>query len=134
MITYWKSNARKEFGFFGQGKEKLKDFEFNEKIIEALAESDDIEEEEKDNNNQRRTTSGKIIPNHNVIVLIENLWIEKNIDLTNQLLLENIGEIPQEDDDFINEENCIENENNNNTNYERGVLDYNIDDLINEYK
>lgn len=136
MISYWKSNAKKEFGFYGQGKEKkLNDNELNEKIIEALAEPDDIddEEEEQENNNQRRTTSGEIIPNNNVIVLIEKLWIEKDIDLTNQLILENIGKIPQEEDDFVMEENPKENENNNNINIEKGILDYNIDDLVNEY-
>lgn len=133
MITYWKSNARKEFGFYGQTK-KLNDREFNQNIIDALVEPDDIEEEEEtqleNNFNLRRTTSGEIIPNHNVIVLIEKLWIEENIDLTNQLILEGIGKIPEDDndDDFIDEE-----ENEDNNNIDKGIMDYNIKDLVNEY-
>ncbi|GBC25431.2 ribonuclease H-like domain-containing protein [Rhizophagus irregularis DAOM 181602=DAOM 197198] len=49
MITYWKSNARKEFGFFGQeakNKLKLNNIELIQKVTEALAESDNIDEEE----------------------------------------------------------------------------------------
>ena len=43
MITYWKSNPRKELSFFGQEtqKSKLNDTELNQIITEALAESDD---------------------------------------------------------------------------------------------
>ena len=137
MITYWKSNARKEFGFYGQEKEKEKfnDVEFNEKIIEALAEPDDVDDDDEiqeNNNNQRQTTSaGEIISKDNIIVLIEKLWFEKDVDLTSQSLLEYLEKIPaeEEEEDFINEDNI-----NNNTTSEKGVLDYNIEDLINEYK
>jgi len=47
MITYWKSNARKEFGFYGQGKNKISDNKLNDKVIEALAEFDEMDEEEE---------------------------------------------------------------------------------------
>ncbi|CAB4444869.1 unnamed protein product [Rhizophagus irregularis] len=132
MITYWKSNARKEFGFFGQeakNKSKLNDIELIQKVTEALAESDNIDE--KKNNEYednlfdkfkshiekpiRRTINGKIIPNDNVIVLIENIWIENKIDLSNDLILNDI------DNEIVNDTNG------------RGILNYNVNDLLNKY-
>ena len=43
MITYWKSNPRKELSFFGQKTQKssLEDVELNQIITKALAEPDD---------------------------------------------------------------------------------------------
>uniref|UniRef100_U9SUF3 Uncharacterized protein n=1 Tax=Rhizophagus irregularis (strain DAOM 181602 / DAOM 197198 / MUCL 43194) TaxID=747089 RepID=U9SUF3_RHIID len=59
----------------------------------------------------RRTINGEIIPDDNVIVLIENVWIENEIDLSNDIILKGIGNIPKDlDDDFI------DNEKNNNEN------------------
>ncbi|CAB5355158.1 unnamed protein product [Rhizophagus irregularis] len=158
MITYWKSNARKEFGFFGQeakNKLKLNNIELIQKVTEALAESDNIDEKE-DNEYEnslfdkskshiekpiRRIINGEIIPNDNVIVLIENIWIENEIDLSNDLILNGIGNIPKDlDDDFIdneknnNDENIVltDDEIVDNTNG-RGILNYNINDLLNKY-
>ena len=131
MITYWKSNARKEFGFYGQGKNKISDDKLNGKVIEALAEFDEMDEEEEEVQYQRRMTSGEVIPNNNVIVLIEKLWIEQDIDLKNKSILEYIDKI-SEDDDSIIEEDLVKNDDND-INTEKGVLDYNIEDLVNEY-
>ncbi|PKY35448.1 hypothetical protein RhiirB3_456261 [Rhizophagus irregularis] len=123
MITYWKSNVRKEFGFFGQeinNKPKLSDSELNRRITEALAEADNTDD--------------------NVVVLIEKVWIEDEIDLSNNLILKDIGNIPKDlDEEFIdNEENNNENisltddETVNNGNG-KGILNYNVDDLLDEY-
>ena len=58
MITYWKSNARKEFGFFGQEtqKSKLSDIELNQIITESLAEPDDNINDDFEDNLVKRTT------------------------------------------------------------------------------
>jgi len=146
MITYWKSNARKELSFFGQKTQnsKLNHTRLNRIITEALAEHDDniddidvgVNVEDK---SVRRTTGGEIIPDNNVIVLIENIWIEKTIDLSDKLILEDIGEIPEdltEDLTDIEYEEIQENENKNNENNNnngKGILDYNVDDLLNEF-
>ncbi|GBC54267.2 hypothetical protein GLOIN_2v1815633 [Rhizophagus irregularis DAOM 181602=DAOM 197198] len=117
MITYWKSNAEKEFRFYGKqskDKQKLNEAELNKRVTEALAEVDDINQDNdeieeftidstnrniRSNANERRTTSGELIPEDNAIVLIEHLWIETNVDLSNKRILEDIGEIPDDADD-----------------------------------
>jgi hypothetical protein len=152
MITYWKSNPRKELSFFGQKTQKssLKDVELNQIITKALAEPDDNIDDENDfqyeDNNLlvRRTTDGEIIPDNTVTVLIENIWIEKNIKLTDKLILEDIGEIPEDNNDLVDD--LTDNENEENEEYEenenislidynngKGVLDYDINDLCNEF-
>ncbi|CAB4486638.1 unnamed protein product [Rhizophagus irregularis] len=156
MITYWKSNAKKEFGFFGQevkNKSKLNDIELIQRVTEALAETDNADKEEEDEYEDnsfdksrsriekpvRRTINGEIIPDDNVIVLIENVWIENEIDLSNDIILKGIGNIPKDlDDDFIdNEKNNNENivltddETVDDTNG-RGILNYNVNDLLDE--
>jgi hypothetical protein len=157
MITYWKSNARKEFGFFGQeekNKPKLNDIELVQRVTEALAETDNADKEEDDKyednsfdksksrteKSVRKTLNGEIIPDNNVIVLIENVWIENEIDLSNDLILKSIGNIPKDlDDDFIdndknNNENIIltDDETVDDTNG-KGILNYNVNDLLDEY-
>ena len=146
------SNPRKKLSFFGQKiqKSSLKDVELNQIITKALAESDDNIDDENDfqyeDNNSlvRRTTDGEIIPDNIVTVLIENIWIEKNIKLTDKLILEDIGEIPEDNNDLVddltdneNEENEEYEENENisliDYNNEKGVLDYDINDLYNEF-
>ena len=137
MITYWKSNPKKELSFFGQEtqKSKLSDIELNQIITEALAESDDnIDDDEFEDNPIRRTISGEIIPNDIVTVLIEDIWIEKTINLSDKLILKDIGEIPEDSTEYLltdtENEETQENEGDNNG---KGVLDYNIDDLLKEY-
>ena len=97
MITYWKSNARKEFGFFDQEtqKSKLSDIELNQIITESLAEPDDNIDDDFEDNLVRRTAGGEIIPDNTVTVLIENI--------------------------------------SDNDNSGKGVLDYDINDLLNEF-
>jgi hypothetical protein len=155
MITYWKSNAKKEFGFFGQkvkNKSKLNDIELIQRVTEVLAETDNADKEEEDEYEDnsfdksrsriekpvRRTINGEIIPDDNVIVLIKNVWIENEIDLSNDIILKDIGNIPKDLDDFIdNEKNNNENivltddETVDDTNG-RGILNYNVNDLLDE--
>ena len=148
MITYWKSNAEKELGFYrkeNKKNSKLSETELNKRVTEALADTDEMEDDEDEQIEEvqsiRRTVSGEIIPNNNVIVLIENIWIEKDVDLSNKLVLEDIGDIPE---DFVDElllDETNENQNDplivdekDNDVIGRGVLDFNVDDLISEFE
>ena len=141
MITYWKSNARKELSFFGQETQesKLKDAELNQIITEALAEPDENIDDDFEDNLIRRTTSGEIIPDDIVTVLIEDIWIEKTVDLSDQLILKDIGEIPEDSTEDLTDIECEkiqdneENKNPSDNNNEKGILDYNIDDLLEEF-
>jgi hypothetical protein len=136
MITYWKSNAEKEFGFYGKnlnGKQKMSQVELNIKVIEALAASDDFEDEELEGAIEKRTIDGELVPDDNVIVLIESMNIEKDIDLTNKIILDNIGEVPE--NDIIDNSDIEENEDSTGDEYDNGngIMDYDLNDLINEY-
>ncbi|GES96485.1 ribonuclease H-like domain-containing protein [Rhizophagus clarus] len=118
MIIYWKCNARKEFDFFSQemkNKSKLNEIELNKRVIEALAKTDNTDEE-------------------------ENNEFEDNSSQPVRRTINDIGNIPKDlDDDFI------DNEKNNNKDIVltddkivddtngRGILNYNVDDLFNEY-
>lgn len=157
MITYWKSNPRKELSFFGQKTQKssLKDIELSQIISKALAESDntidddDYNFQHENNTNIRQTIDGEIIPDNIVTVLIEDIWIEKNIKLSDKLILEDIGEIPEDIDNLDDNDNLdnddgnldnldnldVENEKNHeiSNNNGKGVLDYDINDLLNEF-
>ena len=66
---------------------------------------------------------------------IEKLWIEPNINLSSNLILRDIGEVPEDDLIDGNIININENaENNNESDIEdRNVMEYNIDDLVNKY-
>jgi hypothetical protein len=63
------------------------------------------------------------------------LWIETNIDLSHKLILEDIGEILENDFDNIDEVHNSDVEMNNETGNIEGknIMDYNIDDLVNKY-
>ena len=101
---------------------------------------DDEDEQIEEVQSIRHTVSGEIIPNNNVIVLIENVWIDKDVNLSDKLVLEDIGDIPK---DFVDELLLDEtNENQNDLLIDeedfdvigRGVLDFNVDDLISEFE
>jgi hypothetical protein len=89
----------------------------------------------------RQTINGEIIPDDRVIVLIENTWIENEIDLSHELILQDIEKIPEDledlEDDLSdtegkNDENILTDDDDDNTNG-RGILNYNVDELLNEY-
>lgn len=146
MITYWKSNAEKELGFYGKENKKnskLSETELNQRVTEALADTDEMEDDEDEQIEEvqpiRHTISGEIIPNNNVIVLIENVWIEKDVNLSDKLVLEDIGDIPEDSVDELLFDETNENQSDSliDEDYDvigRGVLDFNIDDLINEFE
>ncbi|PKY48666.1 hypothetical protein RhiirA4_464328 [Rhizophagus irregularis] len=106
MITYWKSNAKKKFGFFNQ-----------EKVIEILAETDNAKKEEDNEYEDNLFDKSK-------------LCIEKPIQKTiNDKIIPNNNDL---DDNFIdnernNNENIIltNNETVDDTN-SRDILNYNV--------
>ena len=79
-----------------------------------------------------QTTSGELIPDDNIFVLIDKLWIEDNIDLSNKLILKDIGEIPEDDliDNIGNESPEINDESNIEG---KNIMEYDINDLVNKY-
>ncbi|CAB5354131.1 unnamed protein product [Rhizophagus irregularis] len=79
----------------------------------------------------RRTTDGHIIPNHKVMV-----WIENTLDLSNPRILnglKNFGEFPEEEEDEING-NVNGNNQDDNEVVGRDILNYNVDDLTKEFE
>ena len=135
MITYWKSNTRKEFGFFGQEtqKSKLSDIELNQIITESLAEPDNNIDDDFEDNLVRRTAGGEIIPDNTVTVLIEDICIEKTINLSDELILNDIGEIPIDVDNLESEDENVLLPNDDNNISGKNVLDYDINDVFNEF-
>ncbi|GES97703.1 hypothetical protein RCL_jg3482.t1 [Rhizophagus clarus] len=115
MITYWKLNTEKEFRFYDNDEIK----EFTVGSVNRNA-------------NEWQTTLGEFILENKIIVLIENLWIEINIDLSNKLILEDIGKIS--DNDCIDDENVNISLTNSKSHIKgKNIMNYNIDDLVNKY-
>ena len=105
-----------------------------------MAEPDDNIDDDFEDNLVRRTAGGEIIPDNTITVLIENIWIENTINLSDKLILKDIGEVPEDltEDLTDNEHEKVqgneENENiSDNDNSGKGVLDYDINDLLNEF-
>lgn len=144
MIAYWKSNAKTELGFYGIGKNNIRisESEMNIQIAEALAEIND-DDDECDVLSNESIPHQITIPPDNCVVLIENIWIEKYIDLSHELITKEIGEIPNDvlDDDFEDDDydNIIPDDDNDGKNDDenesdgRGNFDYNVEDLLDEF-
>jgi hypothetical protein len=133
LITYYRSNALAELGFFGKGDKPnsldLSEDNINSIVNEALVEVDD-DDDDDDEAEIQRTIDGDIIPNHEIII-----WIENTLELSNQRIIRELGEIP--DDDLDDDNSCL-NEIGKETEEEeevegRGVMDYNIKDLCDEF-
>ncbi|RHZ51969.1 hypothetical protein Glove_467g2 [Diversispora epigaea] len=107
--------------------------ELNKKVAKALTESNDFEKTEE-------IVSEELILNDNVIVLIENIWIKKNINLSSKIILDNIDKILEDNiiNKLDNEENEYFNIDNNKidieNNKKKGIIDYNLKDLINKFE
>ena len=85
---------------------------------------------------------GEEIPEDNCIVLIEDVWIDKFVDLIHELIIKGIGDIPNdifydsdeydkdddENDDKRNDEGNDGTDDNNISG--KGVMNYEINDLI----
>ena len=130
MILYWKSNSKTELEFYGIDSIKntrLNNDDINLRIAEAFAEMDD----EKYSDEQRVTTGGEVIPEDNCCVVIESIWIDRYIDLSHNLITNEIGNILADileysDEDDEDEEDGIDEE-------EVGVGDYNKRDGVGDF-
>jgi hypothetical protein len=136
LITFYRSNASTELGFFGKGNtprsNKLNDDEINSIVNETIAEADDDDDDETNVDDEpqiRRTTEGYVIPSNEVIV-----WIENTFDLSNKKITDELGEIPDNDLDDLEEEVSKEIEEEEEDEVEgRGVMDYDVEDLCKEF-
>jgi hypothetical protein len=145
MIMHWKSNAKTELGFYGIEKNntRISETEMNIRIAEALAETNDDDDDECDVLPNESSSHQITVPPDNCIVLIEDIWIDKFVDLSHDLVIKEIGEIPDDilddsddeyekinDDDYDddNDENDDENESEG-----RGNFDYDVEDLLDEF-
>jgi hypothetical protein len=145
MIMHWKSNAKTELGFYGIEKNntRISETEMNIRIAEALAETNDDDDDECDVLPNESSSHQITVPPDNCIVLIEDIWIDKFIDLSHDLVIKEIGEILDDilddsddeykkinDDDYDddNDENDDENESEG-----RGNFDYDVEDLLDEF-
>ena len=133
LIIYYYSNVLAKLKFFGKGNKPnsldLSEDNINSIVNEALAEVDD-DDDDDDEAEIQRTIDGDIIPNHEIII-----WIENTLELSNQRIIRELGEIP--DDDLDDDNSCL-NEIGKETEEKekvegRGVIDYNIKDLCDEF-
>ncbi|EXX63640.1 hypothetical protein RirG_150440 [Rhizophagus irregularis DAOM 197198w] len=138
MIMHWKSNAKKELGFYGIEKNntRISETEMNIRIAEALAETND-DDDECDVLLNESLPNQITIPPDNCIVLIKHIWIDKFVDLSHKLVIEEVGEISDDIlDDSEEEYEHINTDDGNDEEQEsdgRGNYDYDIEELLDEF-
>jgi len=75
-----------------------------------------------------------VIPEDNCRVIIESVWIDKFVDLSHSLIINEIDDIPSDILDDLDENNGNDKNNDKGsggpTRIGEGVFDYNITDLI----
>ena len=131
LITYYKSNASKELAFYGK---EMIESEIMETVQLALAEPIDDDYDDSTESIVERTISGEVIPEDNVRVVIEPLWLEKTLNLEHQIIIDSLGEIPFDDFEFIYDNENEYNENNEEENPNRqGIFDFTTEDLLAEF-
>ena len=91
---HWKSNAKTELRYYGIDQKKntrISEAEINVHIAEAFAEMDDDDDsDDSDVSNEASTCqkiNGEAIPPDNCVVLIEEIWIDKFVDLSHNLII-----------------------------------------------
>ncbi|CAB4446361.1 unnamed protein product [Rhizophagus irregularis] len=141
--------SRQNLGFYGIEKNntRISETEMNIRIAEALAETNDDDDNKCDVLSNESSSHQITVPPDNCIVLIEDIWIDKFVDLSHELVIKEIGEIPDDilddsddeyekinddcdDDDYDddNGENDDENESEGRENF-----DYDVEDLLDEF-
>ena len=128
LISFYQSNAHTELAFYGKLTQKLSNHEILAAAHSAITEAYKEEEEAE---NELRTTNNEIIPLDNVTVVIETLSIEQIININHHIIVDSLGNIPEEDFDDLTDN--VSSNNNNNEVIERGVLDFSNDDLLEEF-
>jgi len=134
LIFFYRSNAHKELAYYGKLTKKLSVRELLAAVRTAIADSYNDDEEE---NELLRATSDETIPFDDVTVVIETLSIEQIININHHIIVDSLGNIPEDDfDDLTDNEIHVSNSNSNDSNNEvvgRGVLDFSNDDLLEEF-
>ena len=137
MILYWKSNSRTELRFYELDPKKNTRFsmeDINIRMAEIFAEMNDIDDDDECNteinSNNRVTINGETIPEDNCRVIIEDVWIEKFVDLLHKLIINRIGDIPIDSDDSDDDDKNYNNEIVNDTRVGKGVFEYDINDFL----
>ncbi|GBB86616.1 hypothetical protein RclHR1_01300001 [Rhizophagus clarus] len=108
--------------------------------IEALAETND-DDDEYDVLSNESLPNQITIPSDNCIILIEHVWINKFVDLSHKLIIEEIGKILDNILDKSEEEYEKINIDDGNDNKQKskqesngeGNFDYNVEDLLNKF-
>ena len=137
MILYWKSNSRTELEFYELDLKKntrLSIEDINKHMTEAFAKMNNINDDDEcnteTNSNNRVTINGETIPEDNCCVILEDVWIEKFIDLSHKLIIDRIGDIPIDSDDDDDDDENYNNEIVDNTRVEKSVFEYDINDFL----
>ena len=92
--------------------------------------NDDDECNTETNSNNKITINSETIPEDNCCVIIENVWIEKFVDLSHKLIIDRIGDIPIDSDDDDDDDENYNNEIVDNTRVEKSVFEYDINDFL----
>ncbi len=130
LITYYKSNVPKELVFY---RKKITESEIMKTVQLALAEPIDDNYDDTIESITERTISGEVIPENNVRVIIKLLWLENTLNLKHQAIIESLGEISSDDFEFIDENEFLsdnENEENLSNNFKYDRLDFITEELI----
>lgn len=129
LISYYRSNVSSELAFYGKPVNKdssrLDHKELIAIVNETLAEGD--EDDNEDDNIQQLTTDGHIIPNHEV-----RIFIEDTINLSDQAIIRELGELLINEEDEENDEN-EKNDENEEEIPGKGVMNFNLEDLVSEF-
>ena len=137
MILYWKSNSRTELEFYELDLKRntcLSMKDINIRMAEIFAKMNVIDDDDEcnteTNSNNRVTINGEIIPENNCRVIIEDIWIEKFVNLSYKLIIDRIGDIPIDSDNDNNDNENYNNEIVNNTRVRKGVFEYDINNFL----
>jgi len=136
LILYYRSNAPKELSFYGKTHtKKLTSSEIMETVRLALAEPVDVEDDyDEPVSREKRTNTGEIIPEDNVRVIIEPLWIENIVNLNDKRIIANLGEVLADDDDESEIGDLPPlNDDEQDIDPEKGITNFTADDLIAEF-
>ena len=137
LILYYRSNAPKELSFYGKTHtKKLSSSEIMEMVQLALAEPVDVDDDYDESvSRKKRTNTGETIPEDNVRVIIEPLWIENIINLNNERITANLGEVPLDDDDDGSEIGDLSplNDDEQDIDPEKGITNFTADNLLAEF-
>ena len=104
--------------------------DINIRIAEVFAEINDIDDDNEcnteTNSNNRVTINGETIPENNCCIIIEDMWIEKFVDLSHKLIIDRIGDILIDSDDDDNDDENYNNEIVDNTRVRKGIFEISL--------